>query len=586
MNILGQNDPTPSEIRSAHKKAVGGKRDRCSKGKSCSAACIQRSDRCLVDFPIPASRATTKLRDKVTQLELFPTEKFIDRKYVKELREFKKRIERGIIKAIHLEDEDKYNRHRDDIIEHNRKVGLPSSSAIKVPATWDRLQNVKGSYEKAKAKILVRLEKAAKDGDRRRYDTEEARLLKIRRILGVKVGDTGKYERGDTWYRLGGGLQELKNLQRSKAVLDKSPRGVAKEAYENSLRGMYLAARNNNREMYDVFVGRVQKLRERVKAEGIPYKVGSTPSWDKVTGAIKGYEKEFSTILKKVEKAAAQGDMRTANKGVEALYKLHVSKGDKIGMSFPLEKVEFARRGGKVPAPRTSAIPYPLRNADEFRNVERWTGTISRDFHAKFAKILRVKDYYGSEERDKIMSRLGVNESTFAKAVGLIKRYTGTYYELIKDARDAVAAGKPLSADMKRAIAAGNTLNRFIAAFPKEEIPKFRGGRVSSDTLRDLIESSRMKGEFNNKNLITSWSSDLGVAKRFADRPPGAIGSKPERVIMQTINKMGIGIESITQVPNEMELLTSGLARYRHTGNYHKVEYNGETYHIFEVVEY
>lgn len=587
MSYLGQNEPTPSEIRASHRKAVGGKRDRCNKGKSCSAACIERKDRCLVDFPEPASRATTKVRDKVSQLELFPTDKYVDKKTVEKISEFKKKVERGLIKAVHLEDEDKYNRHRQEIIDFNKRLGERSSSALKVPATWERMQNVRESYEKAKGKLVNRLEKAAKKGDRIKYQEEEKRLLKIRRDLGVKVGDTAKYLREEIWYRLGGGLKELEKKQKPSPILEKTPRNMAKDAYEHSTKMLRMAARMGNRDMFDIYVNRIQKLREKVKAEGIPYRVGGTLSWEKATKESKDYDKKFSGILRKVEKDAASGNTRAANKGVEALYKLHLTEGSKFGDSFPLDKVEMARRGGSVlPLPTPTRL-YPIRNTEEFRNVARWTGTISRDFHDKLANVFNMKEYYGSEERGRIMERLGIGESTFAKLVSSMRRYTGTYYEIIKDAHKLLEGGKVLSELSnvhRQALSTEKSINRFISAFPKEEIPKFRGGRMSDDRLADLIASSRIKGEFKARG-ITSWSSDLGVAQRFADDPPGSTKDRPNRVILQTVNKMGVPIESITTVDNEMELLTSGRARYRHTGVYNKVEYKGETYHIFEVIE-
>ena len=55
--------PTASAIRSAHSKAVGGARKRCRKGKNCSATCIAGGEACLVEMPLSAARATTKVRD-------------------------------------------------------------------------------------------------------------------------------------------------------------------------------------------------------------------------------------------------------------------------------------------------------------------------------------------------------------------------------------------------------------------------------------------------------------------------------------------------------------------------------------------
>ncbi|NDH07714.1 hypothetical protein EBX93_17675, partial [bacterium] len=43
--------PTASEIRSANIHAVGGGRKRCTKGKNCSAACIDAREYCLVGLP-------------------------------------------------------------------------------------------------------------------------------------------------------------------------------------------------------------------------------------------------------------------------------------------------------------------------------------------------------------------------------------------------------------------------------------------------------------------------------------------------------------------------------------------------------
>lgn len=53
---------TASQIRSSHRKAVGGGRKRCKKGKNCSAACIRADMACLVDMPIPVSQSLSKLR--------------------------------------------------------------------------------------------------------------------------------------------------------------------------------------------------------------------------------------------------------------------------------------------------------------------------------------------------------------------------------------------------------------------------------------------------------------------------------------------------------------------------------------------
>lgn len=52
--------PTRSEVLRAKSRAVGGARPRCRKGKSCSAACINRDKHCLVDAPTPVAGALPK----------------------------------------------------------------------------------------------------------------------------------------------------------------------------------------------------------------------------------------------------------------------------------------------------------------------------------------------------------------------------------------------------------------------------------------------------------------------------------------------------------------------------------------------
>lgn len=577
-------EPKASEIRAAHAKAVGGKRDKCNKGKSCSAACIERKDRCLIDFPEPASRATTKVRDRVSQPELFPTEGYTDKGYI---RDFKKRVERELVKAIQLMDEDKYNKHRQEVIDFNKRVGGESSpSALKVPATWERVENVREAYEKAKGKLMRRLEKAAEDGDRKKYLEEEARFLSIKRKIGVKVGDTGKYVRGDIWYGKAGGLKELskKALDKKNKLLDKDKKGDWKRINNLWLTNAYKAARLGEQSLYDTQVKMIKNLQERVKKEGLSLRVVMPPSWDVAIKELGEYDKKFSVMVKEVEKAANKGDTKGANRAVEALYKLHVSEGSKLGKDFPLERVEFARKGGFLLPQPEPIRPFPLTNAKEFYNAIRISRMMSEDFHDKFAKLLDPKSYSGREGRDKIMERLGISEPTFAKAIKLIKRYTDTYYQEIQDARKDLAAGLTLNSYQKTALRAEGAIERFIAAFPKEEIVKFRGGRMGDARLQGMIESAKLKESFS-RGLLASWSSSLTKAKDFADSPPEGTGNKPNRVILVTVNRRGIPVESITEVPGEMELLTSKAARYTHTGNYHKVDYDGQTYHIFEVIE-
>jgi len=59
--------PTASAIRAANRKAVGGGKKRCKKGKACSATCIAANEDCLVGLPEPVSQSTTKVVAMIQQ---------------------------------------------------------------------------------------------------------------------------------------------------------------------------------------------------------------------------------------------------------------------------------------------------------------------------------------------------------------------------------------------------------------------------------------------------------------------------------------------------------------------------------------
>lgn len=97
-----------SEIQRAKTKAVGGKRKRCTKGKSCSAACVQATDSCLVEMPevvnpslssvrssIPKPRTQESLRREINEMDV---EAHAKMKALNELREKHKELESKVIK--------------------------------------------------------------------------------------------------------------------------------------------------------------------------------------------------------------------------------------------------------------------------------------------------------------------------------------------------------------------------------------------------------------------------------------------------------------------------------------------------------
>lgn len=60
--VMGESRAhTAGEIEAADRNAVGGKRDKCKKGKSCSATCIYHGDDCVVDLDPVLAESLTKL---------------------------------------------------------------------------------------------------------------------------------------------------------------------------------------------------------------------------------------------------------------------------------------------------------------------------------------------------------------------------------------------------------------------------------------------------------------------------------------------------------------------------------------------
>jgi hypothetical protein len=226
---------------------------------------------------------------------------------------------------------------------------------------------------------------------------------------------------------------------------------------------------------------------------------------------------------------------------------------------------------------------HRIESAEGFKAARVESGKFSKEFHDKMGRVLKVrdKDEDAVAERVAMLKRLGISEAALAKAIRTVSNYTDLDYKPVKKALYAALAGKPLTAGQKRELSKGKVIERIIAAAPKEAVPKFRGFRTDQQALEELIASAKLKGLFKD-GVLSSWSTSLRVGQEFADNEKEG---KPIRVIFQTINKRGMAVESITQAEREWELMTSGTAKYTHTGNYRIVPYNGETYHIFDVVE-
>ncbi len=66
--VMGESRAhTAGEIEAADRNAVGGKRDKCKKGKSCSATCIYYMDDCIVDLDAAVGVQVSRVRDMLQE---------------------------------------------------------------------------------------------------------------------------------------------------------------------------------------------------------------------------------------------------------------------------------------------------------------------------------------------------------------------------------------------------------------------------------------------------------------------------------------------------------------------------------------
>lgn len=250
--------PSSSAVRSAHAGAIGGGKKRCSVGKNCSAACIERRDSCLVEIPVSPAAAMSQFRDKTRdrnkQLQLFDVAGSLSEGKLKEhVAKENRAIKRDMMHLLHEgvgwhgADTDrvfkeKYNEIRDRAIQFNQKMvkeGLAEKSGlIKVPVSYEKYRDVLKRYEKAIEKLEEDLEKAAIKGDRDKYDKIERRAMAVERKLGSRLGQTRTIEKNKVWGKYAAEREERRQRESNmlyNEVKDRAGRQREVEHHGNSL---------------------------------------------------------------------------------------------------------------------------------------------------------------------------------------------------------------------------------------------------------------------------------------------------------------------------------------------------------------
>lgn len=132
---------TASQIERAKKMAVGGKKKRCVKGKSCSATCIAASKVCMVDIPWAAAKGIPKVVAAIKKVQE-NKKPSVDKEEMKKIAQEMYKSEwvkawKNMNLAISDGDNQKYNFWKEQISKYHAKLTSKGVDVgpLKIP-TW------------------------------------------------------------------------------------------------------------------------------------------------------------------------------------------------------------------------------------------------------------------------------------------------------------------------------------------------------------------------------------------------------------------------------------------------------------------
>lgn len=543
---------TAYQIESAKRKAVGGKKKRCKKGKSCSATCIATNKVCLVDIPWVSAQ--------------------------------------GIPKAV------------SQIQKVSKSAQKPLAKGDKVSGLNPSLERfVKEEYKKKWTEAWKGMIAANNSGDRKTYDSHKKKISELHAKViakGVDVGPlkTPKWDGGGSKVvvvpssvRPEPSVKPTKSSRKPAGlsdvewdVIQKTEKNLKEEIRYSVKNGFFKKLYSDSRD-------RIISFNKKLKDEGVDYQVKVPPTANRMRQLSEAYDKREKTILDKLNDAISKGDKAAFDKGKLELQSLYSRLGKTLGKSdktpetpwvTKIEPKDVVVAKGKMPLPQ---MDTNAQFKQTIKDTEFNVNTAAIDLHNRAKQIL---DVYNSSDpkaeavRDEIIQKLG-GRKAFDTAIQHIKEFTAAEYGDIREAQHKAMKGESLNSFDKERLTEANRVQALLSLMPKERVVKFRGIRVDEDTLNNIIESANLKGKFVDGGLA-SWSTALPVAIKFANN---TTPEKNVRVVFRTVNKHGVGVEGISSIKREMEMLTPGTANYTHTGNYRVFKYAGDTYHVFDVIE-
>lgn len=474
---------TASQIQEAKRRAVGGKRKRCIKGKSCSAACIAASKVCMVDIPWVLSKGISKVVKQISNVKKVDSE-----------------------------------------VLPKKAKGIKLSPGLKVEeGDSEDIKKLKESYNKLRGSIAALL----KSGQ-----ASEDEAIRVTEVIKAK----------------------------RKFILEES------KPFLKDLEEQRKAEGTKFKEVNSRLTAAERKLRESVILAGIvKRRLNKMPENTPEQKALKEKAKNYLNSINERTRSAFS-EMKAAmadKKAIKNAGSSQESKGSSIKLPSLDNTADFVRA-------------MSLSN--------KYLHPHLKELHDRAGGI-----YSGSSpERDKVVKAVG-GESNFNKGVNALRDFTSeTYYKEFRAVQRKAAKEKILTPQERKTLERARDAEKLLEALPKESVIKYRGAVASNDKLAATIAASKNKGD-HSEGALASWSTSLRTSAGFADKADEIeeeTGISQNRVVFRTVNTRGASVDSISEFSGEDEITTPSTAKYKHTGDYRVVEYNGDTYHVFDVEEY
>lgn len=561
-----------SQIRAAKRKAVGGKKDRCRKGKSCSATCISGWKACLVEMTASVSGSLTRTKKTVQKRagQILPgkREKYLEskkEKFISVRKSLIAKVQRADLKGDQKKGSElrrRLNRLEEGI---GAKLKVPAVKEVSTKTTDER----RAKYNSFKSSLAEEMKRLAISNKKGSYDRIEERLMRLQSKAGSKFGDKDMIEKGKIWKD----AQDKRFFSRQTSFA-KAQKGLLKSLEDAAKRGDVETYNRIENALLKSYRGEV------AKRYNLSLEKGSV--WEKFAPKGSKGEVNVSSTLKESPKKAGESK---PNIGVKSV---------KVAESSPKSEEESFRRF-LADHDRLSKTPPKLdklATTEDFDRKKLDTKGVFNDdikmYNSWFTSVLKpaveYEGTFGNGPKDKFFERLfnsveaGMGgRRQLDKAIFNVEDFTGGAYKRIRDAQLGRGGNKE----------EGNSIEKLLSRkeLLRPPVEKFRGVTVDTDVLNSMIASAKAGGTYSGRAL-SSWSTDLGVGQFFADIKSG----RPEKVIYRTVNVHGVPITGVSQTKSESELLTPGNANYRYLRHtvVRAIDKDGKesTYNIFDVEEF